>query len=175
MNLKNVMFIIVLFVTVSTYSQSSKFGINVGYNNLIGKIRGGGNSVSDGSPGFFISLFNEFKSGEKFYIQPEIGYAYASEEGVNINQIIGVVLGKYYFEEKFNIQAGPFADYVTNENATNRFGLGLAAGVGYDISNKVQLFTRYSFALTNRATQNFGTTQLKSSIDFFQIGLGYRF
>jgi opacity protein-like surface antigen len=174
MKTKIITLAVILAFGISINSQN-KFGISAGYHNPIGKLSAGGQTVSNGASGFFVGLFSEFKQSEKFTIQPEIGYGYFSEEGEGINQILASVLGKYYVADKVNINAGPFVDFVTNEGASNRFGIGIAVGAGFDLTDKLFAFTRYSFAVSNRNSETIQNIKVTSRIDIFQVGLGYRF
>ena len=83
-------------------------------------------------------------------------------------------MAKYYVSEKFNLQAGPQLDFVVSESeGLNTFGLGLAIGAGYDISEKFFISTRYAFGLTNRIED--APSGISAKFDTFQAGLGYRF
>ena len=62
-------------------------------------------------------------------------------------------------------------DFAYNGEEFNSFGLGLAAGAGYDFTDNLFATARYSFGLTNRVDSDIVSTKM----DYFQVGLGYRF
>ncbi len=154
-------------------AQETTFGAVAGFNNLTFKASAGGMTASDDASGFYLGFFADFKLNDKFSIQPELQYVSSSQDGESSNQLALPVMAKYYVSEAFSVQAGPMFDLVVDETGDdfNAFGLGLAAGLGYDINEDFFASARYSFGLTNRLDNDFVSTK----IDFLQIGVGYRF
>ncbi|PQJ74571.1 outer membrane beta-barrel protein [Polaribacter gangjinensis] len=165
---------IVLSAIVNVNAQETKYGITGGFHNVTISASAGGFTVSDGAAGFFLGFFADFNVSEKLNIQPEIHFASAYQEGESLNEIIIPVMLKYFVTEKLNLQAGPQFDFVTEESdGLNKFGVGLGFGLGYDLSDKVFVASRYSLGLSNRFQDtSMGVT---SKFDTFQLGLGYRF
>jgi len=164
----------VLLGFVNANAQETKYGVTGGFHNLTISASAGGFTVSDGATGFFIGFFADFNVSEKFNIQPEIHFASPYQDGESLNEIIIPVMVKYLVSEKLNLQLGPQFDFVIDESeGLNKFGVGLGFGLGYDLSDKVFVVSRYSLGLNNRIQDtSIGVT---SKFDTFQIGLGYRF
>lgn len=150
-------------------AQETTYGAVAGFNNLTFKVSSEGVTAS----GFYLGFFTDFKLNDKFSIQPELQYVSSFQDGESANQLALPVMAKYYVSEAFSVQAGPMFDLIVDETSDdfNAFGLGLAAGLGYDINKDFFASARYSFGLTNRLDYDV----VSSKIDFLQIGVGYRF
>lgn len=160
---------------VSQISAQSDFGITAGYHNPIVRVSGGGSSASAGISGFYFGIFSEFKKSDKVAIQPELSYGYASEDGGELNQLLGNIMIKYYVADNFSLQAGPMLDLILDDGAENTFGIGIATGAAIDVSKDLFISTRYSFGLNSRGSANVLGTNFDTKINFFHIGLGYKF
>ncbi len=177
-------FSFLLLGLISVTSQS--FGVKAGYHNLIVSVEvdvpTGSESDSDGMSGFYVGVFGEFKISDKFFIQPEIQYARVSEDEFEINSLILPLLAKYYVVDKLSLQAGPLFDLILDRTGNlNSFGMGLAFGAAYDITDEFFVSSHYSAGLTNRTDDAIFVPELGTSVDVttkfdvFQIGIGYRF
>ncbi len=182
-NLFSITFLLTLFLSIQSFSQSSNYGVTVGYNNFIASatISGVPGSGSDGASGYYVGVYGDFELGNKFSLQPELQFGQVFNEGDTGEMLMLPIMFKYYVVDKFNLQAGPVLDLILNDetDGVNDFGLGLGFGGAYDINDELSITTRYSLGLTNRTpdlvidpTLNFDVT---TKFDFFQVGLSYKF
>ena len=163
--------LIVVFGLSNVNAQDSKFGVTAGYTNITERAKFEGVSVSSSESGFYIGALVDITVSEKFHVEPKILYANASDTGF----LYIPVLAKYYVAEKFNIQAGPQANFVLDEVAEgfNSFGLDLSFGLGYEINEHFFLDARYSFELTNRYNDN--DFAVSDKVNTLNVGFGYKF
>ena len=174
--MKKVLFIAVvaLLGLGNVNAQDAKFGAVAGYHNLSQKLSAEGNSISVDINGFYIGVSGEFTLSETLNLQTELQYASASQDGASIDLIVLPILAKYYVSDEFSLQAGPQLDFIVSDSEdANVFGLGLAVGAGYDISENFYISSRYAFGLTNRLEDAPSGVSIK--MNTFQAGLGYRF
>jgi opacity protein-like surface antigen len=173
--MKKVLFIAVvaLLGLGNLNAQDAKFGAVAGYHNLSMKVSEDSASVSADGNGFYVGVSGEFTLSETLNLQTELQYASASQ-GDSANLIVLPILAKYYISDEFSLLAGPQLDFIVTESeAVKDFGLGLAIGAGYDISEKFYISTRYALGLTNRLEDAPSGVSMK--LNTFQAGLGYRF
>ena len=164
----------------NTTSTDASFGIKAGYNSFIARASADGNSASASTSGFYVGVFADIQISEKFNIQPELQYILISDDGENGNILNIPIMAKYKVAEKFSLLAGPQLDYILDDDSEGlkKLGIGLAAGLAVDISNKLFVDMRYSFGLSDRlenAEADFGTSDVKVKFNYLQVGLGYRF
>jgi opacity protein-like surface antigen len=174
--MKKVLFIAVIAMLGlgKVSAQEITYGATVGFHNLGVNVKGFGESDSDSASGYYVGFFAEFKILEKFSVQPEIHFASVIEDSESTNELIIPIMAKYYVSEKFNIQAGPQLDFLLEDTeGINKFGLGLALGAGYDVTEKIFVATRYSFGVSNRISD--APSGISSKFNTFQIGVGYKF
>ena len=87
-------------------------------------------------------------------------------------------MAKVNVAEKFSILAGPQLDLLLDEDADGikKFGIGLGAGLAYDITDKFIIDARYVLGLSNRLEDNnFGGVEVDTKFNYVQFGLGYKF
>lgn len=174
--MKKVLFIAVvaLLGLGNVNAQQPTYGVTAGFHNLSIKASGNGLSVSSDGQGYFVGFFADFNVSENFNIQPEVHFASAYQDGESANEIIVPIMAKYFVSEKFNVQAGPQIDFITEESdGLNKFGVGIAFGAGFDFTENIFVATRYSLGLNNRLENAPSGTSVK--FNTFQVGLGYRF
>ena len=162
----------------SNTSKDVSYGIKAGYNSFVARASAEGNSASVSESGFYFGFFADFEVSEKFNIQPELQYVIITGDGDNGNVLVVPVMGKYKASEELSILAGPQFDYILDDDTEGikKFGLGLAVGAAYDISDQFLLDLRYSFGLSNRLEDNeVDGVDVKLKFNFFQVGIGYRF
>ncbi|WP_431165533.1 porin family protein [Tenacibaculum halocynthiae] len=171
--MKKLLLVAMMAFGLAVNAQETSFGITGGFSNMTVKASANGISASQGASGFYVGFFADIKVSEKFNIQPELAYTASFKNDNSTNVITMPILAKYYVAEKFSILAGPMLDLIVDETGDefNSFGLGLAAGAGYDFTDNLFATARYSFGLTNRVENAVVSTK----VDYFQIGLGYRF
>jgi hypothetical protein len=109
------------------------------------------------------------------------------ESNINESTIIIPIVAQYFVSDNFYLEGGPQFGYIINrkENITkdpfanisgtptepmdfdyDKFDLGLTFGIGYKISEKISVNTRYFFGLIER------NNTIKSSV--FNLGLEYK-
>ncbi|CAM1368476.1 conserved exported hypothetical protein [Tenacibaculum litopenaei] len=160
----------------SVNAQETSFGVTGGLNLLTVKLS------TDTTPsvnrsttgtGYYAGFFADFTVSDKFHVQPELLFTSSYDNGTSANTIAMPIMAKYYVKDNFSVQAGPMLDLVVDDASplVNKFGVGLAAGLGYDISEKVFVNARYSFGLSNRVDSDIAT----SKFDYLNVGFGFRF
>lgn len=186
--MKKVSILAVLFVSLvmSLNAQDTKFGATAGYNSLIASVKFDGISASDNVSGFYVGVFADIKTSEKFHIQPEVQYVNSRQDGESGNSLVIPLMGKFNVSEQFSLLFGPQLDFILKESdGVKKTGIGLSAGMSYDITNKVFASARYSLGLNNRLDDDafvfpdedsgIDPSDIKTKFNFLQIGLGFRF
>lgn len=153
--------------------QAQEFGVKAGYTMITAKADVEGFSVSDDFSGFFVGLTSEFGISEAFAIQPEV--LYASVEDVSFLYV--PVMAKYYVTPQFSLQAGPQVNFSLDaDDMENEFGLDIAFGLGYAITEDFFIDARYGFEITNRlSNQDFDGMDVEGRYNTLMIGVGYKF
>lgn len=170
--------IAVLSFNEANAQKETSYGITSGYHNLTSKIsenQGGANlTVSNGLDGYYIGFFLESKISEKLSFQPEVQFSQIFNDGESLNNLVMPLYMKYYVDSKLSLQGGLLLDFILDESdGAEVFGVGAGLGLGYDITDKIMLSTKYSFGLNNRLED--APDNLAVRFNIFQIGLGYRF
>ena len=139
--------------------------------------------VLDGA-GFYVGLLADIEVKGDLHLQPELLYANIGGE----SSVFVPVMVKYYVSESFNLQAGPQFDFVLDipslvKDYINTFGLSMAIGAGFDLTEKISIQVKYSLGLNDRIDDklndllsDFGadfTPSLKTNI--LQAGIVYKF
>ncbi len=170
--MKKILFIgIVLFYSLNTIAQETKFGVTAGFASISVKAKADeGISASASESGFYAGFFADIVASEKLHIQPSALYASASDA----NFLLIPVMAKYYVADKFNLQGGLQANLALEEETEeiSNFGLGLGFGAGYDINEKFFIEARYGFELTNRYS---GEEDVSVTLNPLTIGVGLKF
>lgn len=160
-------------------TSSAKFGAKAGFNSTSLRVSFDGTSASESVSGFYLGVFGEFVLSEKVDLQPELQYVSVSEDGENSGFLLVPVLAKFNVTEEFNVLAGPQFDYLLDDEdgGLNRLGLGLAAGLAYNIDENFIIDARYSLGLSNRTgdIEELEGFDIKTTFNYVQVGLGYRF
>ncbi|WP_411766849.1 porin family protein [Winogradskyella sp. A3E31] len=176
---KLVLAIIAIVCLANVNAQDSRWGVKAGFNSTGIKVSGDGASITDNLSGFYVGIYNDFSISEKFDIRPELQFISVSEDGENSSFLALPILAKVNITDKFSLLAGPQLDYLLDEDADDfglkRLGLGLAAGLEFDITENLMIDGRYSFGINNRIEDEFGGDQVDAKFSFVQVGLGYRF
>ena len=161
-----------------------KFGAMAGYvNSMVStkttiKISGTSTSTSASASGngFFIGGFAEKKLSKKLGLQLGLNYQNVSSSGTSSGSLNINLLGNYYLFKRFSAELGFNYDMALTEGAKS--GIGVIAGVGYDITDKIFVNVRYIPTFTDRgAAIKAGVVETKTEINnsFLQVGVGYRF
>lgn len=165
----------------SNTSSNQQFGLKAGYSSFIAKVKVDGASGSDNVGGFYIGAFAEFELSNKFNLQPELTFANYSQDGESSSVLLIPILAEFKANNELGLYFGPQLDYLLNEEDSEglkRLGLGLSLGASYDISDDVFIDTRYTFGISDRLDgdlEDFEGLTIKAMLNYFQVGLGYRF
>ena len=128
--------VISLLTFTNVVAQDVNYGAKVGYTSFIARASFDGISSSSSVSGFHVGFFADIASSEKFHIQPELQLSIALQNGETAEMLVLPIMGKYYVTEKLNFQAGPQFDYMLESTeGIKSFGIGLGAGLGFDIKN----------------------------------------
>lgn len=151
-------------------AQSIDFGVTAGYLNGRASVKFDEGTFSDSQSGFFIGGLVDFVLTEKTSIQPELLYA-SIDDG---SALMLPVMLKSYITDKLNFQVGPQFVFSLEESVEDfsNVELGLAGGLGFDITDNFFLQARYSFQLNNSYT---GSEDFKVRANYLTAGVGYKF
>lgn len=180
--------------SVGAKAQENKmeFGIKGGLNYASYRTPDAFIDVYKGKFGFYLGGFASFAITEKFKVQPELLFALQGarfvikdieiregsdeipligdlKKNVHESTIILPIMGQYYINETFYVEAGPQFGFILstkeklitsptddpNFNAPqtadpDTFDAGLAFGAGYRLNEKLSLNLRYYFGLIKR-------------------------
>lgn len=170
--------ILIMAITIGSIaimnSQTTRFGITAGYTNANAKFeRGGFGSQNEGQSGIYVGIVLDNRISDSFAIQGELEYV--NVDNVNFLQL--PVFAKVYFANtSFYALGGVQVTYTLEEVLSDftKFNIAIGPGLGYDINNNFFVNARYMFQLNNYFTGP-DIADITSRIDFFNIGLGYKF
>lgn len=174
-NMKKLFVSLSVFAFVSTYAQidfsSTRFGVLAGP--TYSRIQNAHNP-SSARVNFFAGAFALIPIGgdDMFYLQPEIEYLGAGENGQNsakyANNYISVpVYFKAYFSEaesEFFGQLGPRFGFLLNQTVKNPskpiytldqygkaagFDFAVSGGLGFSFKRKLEIFARFDYGITD--------------------------
>lgn len=124
---KVIILVLILFISGSTYSQYSHFGMKGGLN--LSNMTVEGNNDNNLKYGFHIGVFNKMMITEYFALQPELLYSTKGfknnfdenliadgEAQFNLNYIDLPVKLVYNLSEDFAFQFGPYISYLASAN-----------------------------------------------------------
>ena len=132
-------------------AQDADFvAVTAGYLNTIDRTSIEGQSENISNSGFYAGLIVEKYISYEFWLQAEL--LYANAEDTSYIQI--PILAKFYLSDNFNLMAGPQISYRLEKAAENftNLNIGLSFGVGYDITENLAGFTRYTLQLNDYYT-----------------------
>ncbi|GAA0872215.1 hypothetical protein GCM10009117_13620 [Gangjinia marincola] len=152
----------------SYHSNAQQFGLTGGYLNLTSQNETPTLDTSDSDSGFYVGTFIDLDLTDKIHLQPSLLYGNVND----LNLIYLPVMLKYYLGGTgLNIQAGPQATLLLEDiDDLNNFGVDLSVGAAYDIFSSVFIELRYSFELTDRASDsiNYDSSTLRT----LSLGIG---
>lgn len=168
---------LVLIIATVSLSAQTEYGTRAGFyknhRQTNGSFPNDGLSEGNLNEGFYIGAFVGLKISERFYVQPEITYAFINND---FNQLHIPVLGRYRIGKKFNVFLGPnFGFLLTDNENFKKLNFGVTFGVSYQLMKKLNIDFRYSWIFTESFKTDFGGTTVPSAKFIgFQIGLTYR-
>lgn len=163
---------VAVFAFGAANAQEVSYGAKAGLNlsNFTGDAEGNSMKV-----GFQVGGFAEIMISDKFAIQPELLFSaqgakmeekYDGETfkyDMNFNYLNIPVMAKYYISEEFSVEAGPQIGFLMSAKAKgdggsedvkdlyNSTDFGFNAGVGYNVTENINLGLRYTAGLSNIA------------------------
>lgn len=162
----------------SYYDQFVRYGVKGGIN--LANVK---NLNGNTKTGFVAGIFAEYGLSNNFAIRSEANFSVqgskseSSAAQVKLNYINWPILAKYYATNVVSIEAGPQIGFLLSgkggglpKSAYRALDLGLAFGLGYSITENLEIGGRYNLGLTNIAKTSSG---LKNSV--FQFTLAYAF
>ena len=183
---KKLLLVGAFLVSLTSFGQEVKFGIQAGYTSVEAKSSNSIDNVSysGSSSGIYFGALLDLPLSENFVLQPSVNYAHADET----NFLVVPLLAQYHIEQSgFYFLAGPQATFMLDNmsimgvDVLNNFGLDLAFGAGYEINSNFFLEAKYSFELTNRYSKeikdaaNSQGADVDAGVNAFSIGVGYKF
>ncbi|SIQ21063.1 Outer membrane protein beta-barrel domain-containing protein [Maribacter ulvicola] len=98
---------------------------------------------------------------------------------MKLNYINLPVLAKFYATDAFSIETGPQlgillsgkGGYLPNSRSYRTLDFGLGFGLGYKITDKLELGVRYTIGFTDVTKTN--TENLKNSVGQFTLGYSF--
>ena len=178
--MKKVIVLFVLLLSVNSLNaQMLKFGVKAGANfsNLEGDTVEGSTYTS-----FHFGGVVEISLLENLSLQPELLYSSqgtkvdeAGIKDINYNYITVPVLAKFYLtSKKLSLEAGPQFSFLVDQNLEDQyeaesFDFGVAAGLGYNITENFFVQARYVAGLTEANKDAEVTNRV------IQFSVGYTF
>lgn len=188
---KILMLLVIVSVTGKVFSQSKKFGVTGGVQNIKVIISQDNIDTSADETGYYIGGFTTINLSNSLDFYPSIQFASVKDE----SYIILPSMLKYNISEKYNLQGGLQFTYfmgsvgVKDNNVSyelvKRFSTGLAFGGGFNFTEKVTLDMRYNIGLTDITGKDMdkfmnslapgATFDGKQKMGGIQVGIGYKF
>ena len=167
---KTILLCLFLGTILAAEAQNNTFGLTAGYLNVRGNINSDEVTFSASESGYYAGIVADIAITKSFKIQPELLYARANEAGA----IFLPIMGKFYLNDKFNLQLGPQLVFSTEDVPDDFTGteFDLAGGLGIDITSALFIEARYSFQINNSYT---GDQDIKIRGNYLTLGMGYKF
>ncbi len=162
--MKKVLVIAALILTGYGVNAQEGFFAKAGLSNVSVKVDlGDFGSASDSEIGFLVGVGYNFEVSDTFQVEPSVLFSAVSE----LNSLYVPVMAKYMATDALSIQAGPQVNYLLEDLPEGEFGLDLAFGAGYNITDALFVDARYAFEVSR------GIEGL--SLNTLHVGVGYRF
>jgi len=179
---KNILIILILFVSISVNAQTSKmkFGIKSGINisKYTPEMYVGNSRLANyqGKIGFYLGGYTNIEISNKFKIQPELLFSSQGTkrifEDISLTDSNGILLGVSDIEETINesvISLPIILQYFINE----KFNLESGIQLGYVINRKEET-TKDPFGLNQGNNSQSNNTNYDKFDLGFNLGLGYK-
>ncbi|EDP70083.1 hypothetical protein FBALC1_11137 [Flavobacteriales bacterium ALC-1] len=135
------------------------FSVKAGFNSVTASA----GSVSATESGFYLGLGYQLELSEDIDVEPAVLYSAVSD----LNSLYIPIMFKYGISDEFSIMAGPQVNYLLEDVPQGEFGLDIAAGLAYNISEEFYAEAKYGL----QVSRDLGDLDLNS----LMIGVGYRF
>jgi len=128
-------------------------------------------SSTSSETGFYIGAFlTDIPITDGLEFEPGINYVDIKD----LNLIHAPILARYKISDEFSALAGPsFSYFFDQPEGLKSFGIGLNAGLSYDIVDNFLIEAKYDLGLSNLVDNGNSNNSLKLSQ--FLIGVAYRF
>ena len=151
--MKRLFFTIVALISLSNLNAQDGFSAKLGINNV--SVEG------EGETGFYLGAGYQFELTETIDLEPALLFSSVED----LNSVYVPIMFKYGVTDQMSLVGGPQINYV-NDFEDAAFGIDLALGLTYDVSDEFYVEARYGFQIARDTEFNLNTTS---------IGLGYRF
>ena len=151
--MKRLFFTIVALIALSNLNAQDGFSAKLGINNV--SVEG------EGETGFYLGAGYQFELTETIDLEPALLFSSVED----LNSVYVPIMFKYGVTDQMSLVGGPQINYV-NDFEDAAFGIDLALGLTYDVSDEFYVEARYGFQIARDTEFNLNTTS---------IGLGYRF
>ena len=151
--MKRLFFTIVALITLSNLNAQDGFSAKLGINTV--SVEG------EGDTGFYLGAGYQFELTETIDLEPALLFSSVDD----LNSIYVPIMFKYGVTDQMSLVGGPQINYV-NDLEDAAFGIDLALGLTYDVSDEFYVEARYGFQIARDTEFNLNTAS---------IGLGYRF
>lgn len=183
--MKNILIILILFISANSFGQELDFGIKAGVNFA---------TITDAKDlqnktGFQAGIFAGIKFNDNVGLQADILYSQQGAEfdagKFDLTYVNVPVVLKVYLIKGLNLQAGPQFGFLVNDDVrfdilegdvssdfkleTEKTDLSMIVGTGYDFPFGIRVDARYNFGLKNVNKNVEGKNQVIS------LALGYSF
>ena len=147
--------LIAAFAVFTLYSVNAQdgFSAKLGINNV--SVEG------EGDTGFYLGAGYQFELTETIDLEPALLFSSVED----LNSVYVPIMFKYGVTDEMSLVGGPQINYV-NDFEDAAFGIDLALGLTYDVSDEFYVEARYGFQIARDTEFNLNTAS---------IGLGYRF
>jgi len=180
--------IFLLGIMFTTKAQNLQFGLKGGVN--FASLNGDISDDFKNRTAFHVGMLVEMKVSTNLAIQPELLYSSKGatdkeyDESLKVNYIYLPVMVKYFLNDGLSIQGGPqigvLMSAVSEVDGGNedfkddlkKTDLGLNFGLGYNLTNNLNIGMRYNIGLSNINNVE-GLGEVNTST--LQISLGYLF
>lgn len=137
------------------------------------------NTLPYGGTGLFLGITYDNQFSEKFGISSEFIYADVGYDQFRLNALLKYKL----FNSKFSLLGGPEINLIErgpdfsggDGEIGNQFGFDLTGGLEYDINQRISVYGKYSYELTNRYSSGRYEDIYEGNYSGFRFGVKFRF
>ena len=167
--------------------KPSKFGFTAGYmsNSLIvdyeGNLFYGDDPTNNaGGDGYFAGITFDTELGGDFGLTSELTYSIAGTKNIRLATLLKYRL----FDSKFHLNLGPELNYVLRgavpyeaglDDYGNDLGVDLTGGLEYDVNDRISLYGRYSYEMTDRFKGKQYENRQTGGFQTLRFGIKFKF
>ena len=156
---KTILTVFVVFAMVFTAAAQEGFAVKAGLNNVTIDVDGFG---SESELGFYLGGSYNFETSGELDIEPSLLVSIVDD----LTALYIPVMAKYNISDQFNLQGGPQINYLLEDVDEGAFGLDLALGAAFNITEQFFVEARYGFEIV-RDFEN-------ANINTLTVGVGYK-